>query len=134
METNTLFDKNIIILIVVLLSLLLLVILATFCFVRGKRNQLTKIYKQKTISMEEILTFFKQDQNLKVLKENPNLLACVIREKLKNGKVKLVLTLFDTKTNEIIWKDFGSVVEYRLDFLPEEIVDEFNDKDLLVLR
>ncbi|OBV28586.1 hypothetical protein BKN38_09855 [Helicobacter sp. CLO-3] len=88
--------------------------------------------KQESLSMREVVEFFKEPETLKSLQENKDLLAVVIREKKDDGKIQIVLTAFNESTNEMA--SFPHTKSFLVEKIDEDLSASFGDKDMIVLQ
>ncbi len=85
-----------------------------------------------TLTMEKVIAFFKNDEIVSILKEDANIKAVVTKKGSKEDKTHIICTLFDTKSEKIVYMD-----KYILNVLVKNIDDDlsqaFGDKDMIVL-
>ena len=119
---------------VVLISVILVVVvvIVAFVFFKNRNNFPFETIEQDALTMKEVIEFFKQDEVLKILKENKNLLAVAIRKNLPDNKIQLILTLFDTTKEDVI--EFPSAKAYIVKTLDSDLEQSFGDKEMLVLE
>lgn len=115
----------------------ILLILAGIVVVGGIATVLLKrwslglpVVKQDTLSMKELVAFFKDEAVLKRLNTDENLIAVAVRKKLKNGNSKIALTTFNKKTNTVAER----LKIYEVKTLDAELSGTFGDKDMVILR
>lgn len=82
---------------------------------------------------KNIISFFKDPQRLKKLKEDKNRIAISIKENLDNGQFNIVNCLYDKTTEEIV--DMETDAQgIEAESLDEETKQHFGDKDMIVLN
>lgn len=92
-----------------------------------------RIRKQQSISMNEIINFFKQERFLKIMKENPDIVPAVFREK-KSRKIRIRLALINKKTKKIYIENIDDILEYDVKKVEEAVSAAFKDKDKFVIN
>ena len=119
---------------VVLISVVLVVVvvIVAFMFFKNRKDCPFETIEQDTLTMKEVIEFFKQDEVLKILKENKNLLAVAIRKNLPDNKMRLILTLYDTTKEDVI--EFPSAKAYIVKTLDSDLEQNFGDKEMIVLK
>ena len=119
---------------VVLISVILVVVvvIVAFVFFKNRNNFSFETIEQDALTMKEVIEFFKQDEVLKILKENRKLLAVAIRKNLPDNKMRLILTLFDTTKEDVI--EFPSAKAYIVKTLDSDLEQNFGDKETIVLE
>lgn len=119
---------------VVLISVILVVVvvIVAFVFFKNRNNFSFETIEQDALTMKEVIEFFKQDEVLKILKENRKLLAVAIRKNLPDNKIRLILTLFDTTKEDVI--EFPSAKAYIVKTLDSDLEQNFGDKEMIVLK
>ena len=81
---------------------------------------------------KNIVSFFKNPSKLKKLKENKDLMAISIKDKLDNGNYKVVNCLFNEATNEV--EDYEESLGIEADDIDSETEQAFGDKAMIVLK
>lgn len=80
-----------------------------------------------------IVSFFKDPQRLKKLKEDENIIAVTVKDNLENGNYNIVNCLFDTETEKIV--DYAeNALGITADELDEETQNNFAGKDMIILQ
>lgn len=109
------------------------VAVVAFVLLRNKASvPFIETIEQDTITMKEVIGFFKQDVVLKVLQENSDFLAVAIREKIPNGRMQITLTLYDKSKGEIA--DFPGAKAYIIKTLDTDLEQNFGEKDMLIFQ
>lgn len=85
---------------------------------------------RETFSMTDALSFFRQEEVLKKLRENESSLAVAVKNKLKSGETELTLTIFDKKLNEVM----EPLAIYRIKDVSEDLMQAFGNNDMIVLK
>ncbi len=88
--------------------------------------------EQETLSMKEVIAFFKEGEVMQSLKSNSNMVAVAIREKQIDGRLKITLTPYDKQQNTIASN--APIKIYLVKRLDEDLEKNFGDKDMLVLQ
>ncbi|WP_121756850.1 hypothetical protein [Helicobacter felis] len=88
--------------------------------------------EQETLSMKEVIAFFKEGEVMQSLKSNSNMVAVAIREKQIDGRLKITLTPYDKQQNTITPN--APIKIYLVKRLDEDLEKNFGDKDMLVLQ
>ncbi|WP_104629473.1 hypothetical protein [Helicobacter bizzozeronii] len=113
------------------IALLVVAVLAgVFLFVLRKKSP-TAI-EQDTLSMKEVIAFFKEGEVMQSLKSNSNMVAVAIREKQIDGRLKITLTPYDKQQNTIASN--APIKIYLVKRLDEDLEKNFRDKDMLILQ
>ena len=82
--------------------------------------------------VKNIVGFFKNPSKLKKLKENKDLMAISIKEKLDNGNYKVVNCLFNEATNEV--EDYEEAEGIEAKDIDSETEQAFGDKMMIVFE
>ncbi len=90
------------------------------------------IQEVECITLELVREYFQRPKTRQLLKDNKNLLAVAIREKGPDGKIVVMLTLYDTQREELA-SDVEAVT-YRAERLDRQLEEAFGDKEMIVLR
>ena len=95
-------------------------------------DKIPKIWRKICSFVKNIVAFFKNKERLEQLKQNRNLKAIAIKEKLESGEFRTVKCLFNTEENTIVnpEKDAEVVTSETID---QELEQAFGDKDMIVL-
>jgi len=88
-----------------------------------------KVWVKIVNFFKNIVGWFQNPQRLKKLKEDKNLTAVSIKQKLDNGDYQTIKCLFDEASNEI--KDAEVITSESLD---NETLQNFGNKDMIVLK
>ncbi len=78
---------------------------------------------------KNIISWFKDESRLKKIKEDRNLVAVSIKDKLSNGDYSVVNCLYDKDENEII--DSQVIEAGQLD---DETINRFGSKEMIILK
>ncbi|WP_104708640.1 hypothetical protein [Helicobacter felis] len=106
------------------------VLVGVFLFVLRKKSP--AVIEQDTLSMKEVIAFFKEGEVMQSLKSNSNMVAVAIREKQIDGRLKITLTPYDKQQNTIASN--APIKIYLVKRLDEDLEKNFGDKDMLVLQ
>lgn len=82
----------------------------------------------ETLTLELVVSFFKNPDVLKMLKEDKNLLAVAIKD---NSAKTVVLSCFDKEKNEIVYDKYKG---YKYQKLNDDLVQMFGNKDMILLQ
>lgn len=82
---------------------------------------------------KNIVSFFKDPERLKKLKQNKNLYATAIKDYLENGNYNLVNCLYDKETEDIVDMEIDAL-GIEAEELDEETKQHFGDKDMIILN
>jgi len=77
---------------------------------------------------KNIVSWFKDEKRLKIIKEDKNTIAVAIKEKLANGDYETYQCLFDDEKDEVL-----EAQVITCESIDAETKARFNDKDMLVL-
>lgn len=80
-----------------------------------------------------IVSFFKDPQRLKKIKEDENIIAVTVKDNLDNGNYNIVNCLFDKDTETIVDYEENSL-GITADELDEETQNNFAGKDMIILQ
>lgn len=111
---------------------LVVVALGIFFFARAKRGAFIETITQDTLTMKEVIAFFQQDSIIQELERDSNLLAVVVRERLDNGRIKLILTLFNKQENKIA--NTPKSRAYIVASIDSDLEQNLGNRDMLVLE
>lgn len=125
-------DKYILILIIAIFGI---AGITTFSFFRKNKKNKSMATDLPTeyvddLSMATVIDFFKQPAILARLKANSSLVACAIKEKY-GIRWKVTLTIFDSDKSEVD-TNYGKI--YVTDKLSPDLLKQFGDKDMIVLK
>lgn len=84
--------------------------------------------------VKNIVGFFKNPSKLKKLKENKDLMAISIKDKLDNGNYKVVNCLFNKATNKVEDEDYQEALGIKSNDIDSETEQAFGDKAMIVLE
>ena len=84
------------------------------------------------ITMELVKEYFQRPKTRQQLKDNKDFLAVAIREKEREGKIVVTLTLYDTQQEEVVMD--VEPVTYRGERLDQGLEEAFGDKEMIVLQ
>lgn len=84
------------------------------------------------ITMELVKEYFQRPKTRQQLKDNKDFLAVAIREKEREGKIVVTLTLYDTQKEEIATG--VEPVTYCGERLDQGLEEAFGDKEMIVLQ
>ncbi|MEL3908316.1 MAG: hypothetical protein P1P64_04805 [Treponemataceae bacterium] len=117
---------------IVLLVIGVIGLIALVAFLMNKKRQdFSTVFHYEQVdvlTLEMIVTFFKQPEIIEKLRQDKNLLAVAV----KNEETKeVILTCFNKGTNQISSKAFTG---YRYEKLDDDLIKMFGDKDMLVLQ
>ena len=82
----------------------------------------------ETLTLELVVSFFKNPDVLKMLEEDKSLLAVAIKD---NSAKTVVLVCFDKEKNEIVYDKYKG---YKYQKLNDDLVQMFGSKDMIVLQ
>ena len=82
----------------------------------------------ETLTLELVVSFFKNLDVLKMLKEDKNLLAVAIKD---DSAKAIVLACFDKEKNEIV---YDKCKGYKYQKLNDDLIQMFGNKDMIVLK
>ncbi|WP_104639116.1 hypothetical protein [Helicobacter bizzozeronii] len=114
-----------------LIVLLVVAVLAgVFLFALRKKSPV--VIEQDTLSMKEVIAFFKEGEVMQSLKANNNMVAVAIQERQSDGRLKITLTPYDKQQNTIAPNALMKI--YLVKRLDEDLAKNFGDKDMLILQ
>ena len=82
----------------------------------------------ETLTLEIVVSFFKNPDILRMLREDKNLLAVAIKDDSAKG---IVLACFDKEKNEIVYDKYKG---YKYQKLNDDLIQMFGNKDMIVLK
>jgi len=89
--------------------------------------------KMENCQKDDLVNWFKNENNLNLLKENNNYLAVVLNsshELAKNlNQNELILAIFDEEKNDIVKSEI-----FECENISNEVIDMFSGKDMIVLK
>ena len=125
--------ENNILLIVGAGAIFIALVVLIFLWLRlRKGNLLSTAEKRENFTMEDVIRFFKRPEVSSKLKSDENLLAVVIKENKKN-KIHILCCLYD-KNKEKTILDQSLLLNILTDKIDEDLIDQFGDKDMIVLQ
>ncbi|WP_346678732.1 hypothetical protein [uncultured Brachyspira sp.] len=80
-----------------------------------------------------IMKFFKNPQRLNKLKQNKNILAISIKDRLENGKYNIVNCLYNKEDDELVDMETDTL-GYEAERLDAETEKQFRNADMIVLN
>lgn len=80
------------------------------------------------LGLEDIIKYFKDPKRLKILKDNRNIIACVIKQD-NNNYVTVILAIYDKLDSNVI-----ELKCYSVQKLDENLIRHFGDKDMIILK
>lgn len=105
-------------------------------FLRKRKDGDSSLYptiKKTTLSMQEVVEFFKAPERLALLKQNRDYIVVAIKEKTNDGTHQIVLCCFNKAEGTLVDPEKNAVV-YKVQALDEVLERQFNGKDMLVLQ
>ena len=96
-------------------------------------NFIKKIILKVINFAKNIISFFKNPQRLKKLKQNSNLMAIAIKVNLDNGQYKVVNCLYDKVKNEVVEEETDAV-GIEAEKLDKETKQHFGNTDMIILN
>ncbi len=116
------------------LLLLAVVAAAVIAAVLISKKSLAKIatIAVDCITMELLVSFFKQSEIIEKLRENKKLIAAAIKEQTSDG-FKVICTLFDTEANNVVSLENCSIA-YTSKELSDDVKETFGNKSMIVLQ
>ena len=119
-----------------IISIFVLIILAVFFIIVIKKQSLKNIShdivteKKDTLSLADIVAFFKKPEILEKIRLSKNYIAVAIKEQKNNNSISIILCIFD--------KDSSSVKmplkRIETSKLSDDLISIFGDKDMIVLK
>lgn len=88
------------------------------------------IKSMNTVSLEDALLFFKKKERLKLLRENSDLLAMVIKEQ-NDFKYYIICTIFDKNTNET---NEENTIVWQTSHLEDDLLNAFGKRNMIILQ
>ncbi|WP_104706940.1 hypothetical protein [Helicobacter bizzozeronii] len=110
--------------------LVVVVLVGVFLFVLRKKAPIA--IEQDTLSMKEVIAFFKEGEVMQSLKASNNMVAVAIQEKQSDGRLKIMLTPYDKQQNTIAPNVPMKI--YLVKRLDADLAKNFGDKDMLILQ
>lgn len=83
------------------------------------------------ITMELLVSFFKQSEIIEKLRENKKLIATAIKEQTSDG-FKVICTLFDTEAQVVSLENCS--IAYTSKELSDDVKETFGNKSMIVLQ
>ena len=80
------------------------------------------------LGLEDIIKYFKDPKRLKILKDNRNIIACVIKQE-NNNSITIILAIYDKLESNVI-----ELKGYSVQKLDENLIRHFDDKDMIILK
>jgi len=98
-------------------------------------DKIKKIFVKILNFFNHIVSWFKNASRVKKLKEERDVVAVAIKEKLDNGDYNVVNCLFDKEKDEIVVDNGETQAEViTTESLDNETLKNFGDKDMIVLQ
>ncbi len=115
------------------IGLVVVVVVGLIVFMSRKDKALGfNAIRQDSLTMKEVVEFFQNSEAMNELKSNPDLLAVVVRNKMNDGNIRVILTLFNSKEKTIITTP--NTKAYIVKTLDSDLEQSFGDKEMLVLE
>lgn len=100
---------------------------------RSLWGKIKKISEKVLNFVKNIVSFFKDPKRLAKLKENRDLIAVSIKEKLETGNYRTVNCLFNNSTKEV--EDYDENAQgIESESIDSQTSNTFGDKDMIVLK
>lgn len=112
-----------------------ILVIVLFCLQRRRGKWISRItgvprIEKDIIDLQEVVEFFKQSAIAEMLKTKPDLMAIVIKERLKAGGFLVAACLFDKNTKSV---DGTYAKIYQVKEIGPSLVSVFADKDMIVI-
>lgn len=95
-------------------------------------NYIKRIFLKVVNFTRNILSFFKDPNRLKKLKEDRNLIAVSIKDNYDKGNYNIVNCLFDRSNNTIVDTE-NDALGIETEYLDRATANNFGDKDMIIL-
>ncbi|WP_104695944.1 LPXTG cell wall anchor domain-containing protein [Helicobacter salomonis] len=118
---------------IVLAALVMLIGLGALLWFKKKfSTDHLKPIEQEVLSMKEVLTFFKEPQVSALLQENQDLVLVALRQKHHDGRIRIVLTLYNHEKESI--SNFPGSRFYLVKRIDEDLKATFGGKEMVILK
>lgn len=107
-------------------------IIALFFIIKSLKTDNFETITQDSLSMKEVVTFFKGQEIFRELENNSNLKAVAIRKNINSGNIKITLALFDKTNDKIANTKHGKT--YIVKNLDSDLEKAFGNKEMIVLQ
>ncbi|RDU66066.1 hypothetical protein CQA53_04480 [Helicobacter didelphidarum] len=97
-----------------------------------KKSHMMNHIDKDILTMKEVIEYFRDTHVLNQLQQNKNYIAVVMREQTQDGKIGIILTLFDAQNEKIL--DTFNAKYYCVKELDSDLKDSFGNKDMIVLE
>lgn len=115
------------------IGLVVVVVVGLIVFMSRKDKALGfNAIRQDSLTMKEVVEFFQNSEVMNELESNPDLLAVAMRNKMNDGNIRVILTLFNSKEKKIITTP--NTKAYIVKTLDSDLEQSFGDKEMLVLE
>ncbi len=95
-------------------------------------DQVVKCEEIDVLDMGEVVKYFKNPSQLKMLRENKTFLAVAVKKNEPDGSFKVACCVFDKEKSEVV--DIQNVCCYHAKKLGEDLRATFGDKPMVVLQ
>ncbi|MCL6591954.1 MAG: hypothetical protein K6U80_18645 [Firmicutes bacterium] len=119
-------------LIPIIILFILLLIMGIIIY-NYKKNHSSLKKEVDTLTLEEVIAWFKQPLIIKELRENKNLLAVGIKKPTQKPNLNITLCLYDTN-KEQIFKLKDTFITYNANQLSPDLQQMFGDKQMIVFQ
>ncbi|TXJ54699.1 hypothetical protein EPJ67_10545 [Brachyspira aalborgi] len=96
-------------------------------------NKIKKFFVKVLNFVNNIINFFRNPQRLNKLKQNKNILAISIKDRLENGKYNIVNCLYNKEDDELVDMETDTL-GYEAERLDAETEKQFRNADMIVLN
>ena len=96
-------------------------------------NKIKKFFVKVLNFVNNIINFFRNPERLNKLKEDRDLIAVSIKDKLENGQFRVVNCLYDKVLEDIVEVETDAI-GIEAEKLDKETKQRFGNKDMIVLN
>ena len=117
---------------------LAVIIIAAVCVVIAKKNTSgantweIPTETREILSLTDVVSFFKQPDLIKLLKEDQNRIAVAIKEEAKEDSVIITLCIYSKESQKLIMQEKAK--RYKVSKLSDDLKSIFGEKDMIVLQ
>ena len=101
--------------------------------IKSKDDFISTAEKRENFTMEDVIRFFKQKEISEKLKKDTNLQAVVLKNPVKENQIHIICCLYDKNKEKVILEQ-PPLLNILTDKIDEDLIDQFGDKDMIVLQ
>lgn len=89
--------------------------------------------KVKNLTLEDVVSFFKQPKVLEKLQEDQNRIAVAIKEEIDDNSISVILCIYSQNDSTLVTPETAAR-RFEAEKLSEDLISIFGNKDMIVLQ